>query len=113
MEQLDSTRLDRPVKKTRASPDIIIDRIRLRDGRVYSVPELLKKVQKPEQYNLRVSNPRQPMIKKPVNKYSVDEKLWMTTATIKQVMERHKLSENYARVLISMSRKFAKDHGLG
>lgn len=78
--------------------------LKLPDGRVFVTKDLLRQTTKSDNYNLRGRDPKRPLKEKNTLRYSMEDRHFMASATIKEVMDKYSASENYARVLISKSR---------
>jgi len=87
-------------------PSIIPDIIRVIDGRQFDVHTLLKRCGPSEYYNLRSRKPSEARHHiRAAPKYTIDERLWMASATYDQIIQRYSVSEAYAKILRWQGRK--------
>lgn len=89
--------------------EIIPEFIRLPDGRQIAVREIINRVRDVQVYNRhRPAKPGQPktrqVMRNRIRKYTDDERLWITQATIPEIQDRYNLSLSQACHLIQNSR---------
>lgn len=97
-------RIGLPTRTTEARKPIIPERLRLPDGREFETADLVGRVTRPTNYNLRNKNPHKPLART-ASKYTLDDHKWIVRATLEDIQIRYKLNENSARQLKYRSEK--------
>lgn len=96
-----------PVKRKKNIKDPPIklpEAIKLRDGRVFDMKDIIKKTKDKEYYDLR-NKQRKPIKKVNQQKYFHDDWVWMSNNSIEDIMERYTVDKTYATILRNKGRK--------
>jgi hypothetical protein len=99
-----------PVKRKKNIKDPPIklpEEIKLRDGRVFPLKEILKKPTDKEYYDLR-NKQRKPTKKVNQQKYFHEDWVWMSNNSIEDIMARYTVDRTYANILRNKGHKAVK-----
>ena len=91
-------RVARTSRTTEARRPIIPERLRLPDGREFDTADLVGRVTKSVNYNLRGRNPHRPLAK-PATKYNSEDHRWILRASLEEIQQRYGLNPSSARQL--------------
>ena len=78
--------------------DCIPEYITLPDGREVALRDLIGKVK--NRISIDARNPKASLERKVYYKYTDEDRIWIAEHTIEQVVERYKVTPNYAKLLI-------------